>query len=85
MVRDVVADEILELKAQPGVDLALGGADLADTFRRLGLIDEYWLYVHPVLVGRGRSLFKPADSMAQLRLLETRAFGNGVVLLRYAA
>ena len=85
VVRDVVADEILELKAQPGGDLALGGADLADTFRRLGLIDEYWLYVHPVLVGRGRSLFKPADSMAQLRLLETRAFGNGVVLLRYAA
>ena len=85
VVRDVVADEILELKAQPGVDLALGGADLADTFRRLGLIDEYWLYVHPVLVGRGRSLFKPADSVARLRLLETRAVGNGVVLLRYAA
>jgi dihydrofolate reductase len=81
----VVAEEVLELKSQPGGDLALGGADLADTFRRLGLIDEYWLSVHPVLVGRGRPLFKPADSQAQLRLVETRAFGNGVALLRYAA
>jgi dihydrofolate reductase len=85
VVRDVVAEEVLELKSQPGGDLALGGADLAGTFRRLGLIDEYWLYVHPVLVGRGRPLFKPADSQAQLRLVETRAFGNGVALLRYAA
>jgi dihydrofolate reductase len=85
VVRDVVAQEVLELKSQPGGDLALGGAELADTFRRLGLIDEYWLYVHPVLVGAGRPLFKSADSQAQLRLLETRAFGNGVALLRYAA
>ena len=82
VVRDVVPEEVLALKEQPGGDLALGGAELADTFRRLGLIDEYWLYVHPVLIGRGRPLFKAADSIAQLRLLETRAFGNGVALLR---
>ena len=85
VVPDVVAEEVLALKSQPGGDLALGGAELADTFRRLGLIDEYWLYVHPVLVGRGNPLFKPDDKIAQLRLLETRAFGNGVALLRYAA
>jgi dihydrofolate reductase len=85
VVPDVVPEEVLALKSQPGGDLALGGADLADSFRRLGLIDEYWLYVHPVLIGRGRPLFKAADSTAQLRLLETRAFGNGVALLRYAA
>ncbi|RKR29932.1 dihydrofolate reductase family protein [Arthrobacter oryzae] len=84
VVRDVVAEEVLELKAQPGGDLALGGADLADTFRRLGLIDEYWLYVHPVLIGQGRPLFKSADTRAQFRLMETRGFGNGVALLRYA-
>ena len=84
-VRDVVPEEVLALKSQPGGDLALGGADLADTFRRLGLIDEYWVYVHPVLIGRGRPLFSAADSKAQLRLLETRVFGNGVALLRYAA
>jgi dihydrofolate reductase len=84
VVRDVVADDVLELKAQPGGDLALGGADLADTFRRLGLIDEYWIYVHPVLIGRGNPLFKSADDRTALTLAGTRAFGNGVVLLRYA-
>jgi dihydrofolate reductase len=47
------------------------------------LIDEYRIYVHPVLLGRGRPLFQPADGTVRLRLAETRAFGNGVVLLRY--
>jgi dihydrofolate reductase len=85
VVREVVAEEVLALKSQPGGDMALGGAELADTFRRLGLIDEYWVYVHPVLIGRGKPMFKDADSRAQLRLLETHTFGNGVALLRYAA
>jgi hypothetical protein len=40
--------------------------------------------VHPVLIGRGKALFQPADAADDLRLLETRTFGNGVVLLRYA-
>ena len=85
VVREVVPEEVLALKSQPGGDMALGGADLADTFRRLGLIDEYWVYVQPVLIGRGSPMFKDADSRAQLRLLETHTFGNGVTLLRYAA
>jgi dihydrofolate reductase len=83
VVRDVVLDEILKLKAQPGGDLVLGGADLAATFMRLDLIDEYRLYVHPVVVGRGRPLFPTSDAKISLQLAETRAFGNGVVLLRY--
>jgi dihydrofolate reductase len=83
VVRDVVPEEIRRLKAQPGGDMAVGGADLADTFRRHDLIDEYRLYVHPVLLGQGRRLFAPADAPAALRLVETRTFGNGVVLLRH--
>ncbi|MBG0815702.1 dihydrofolate reductase family protein [Planomonospora sp. ID82291] len=83
VLRDVVAEEILELKARPGGDLALGGAELAATFMRLGLIDEYRLYVHPVVLGRGKPLFQPSDAGRGLRLAETRVFGNGVVLLRY--
>ncbi|MGO4805143.1 dihydrofolate reductase family protein [Arthrobacter sp. 2MCAF15] len=84
VVREVVPEEVLALKSQPGGDMAVGGAELGDTFRRLGLIDEYWVYVQPVLIGRGRPMFKDADSRAQLRLLETHTFGNGVTLLRYA-
>ncbi|GAA0585336.1 dihydrofolate reductase family protein [Streptomyces crystallinus] len=82
VVRDVVPEEILALKAQPGGDLVLGGADLASAFLRHGLVDEFRIYVHPVLIGRGRSPF-PAEAMVPLRLAESRAFGNGVVLLRY--
>jgi|SRR5438477_7818091 len=83
IVRDVVAAEVMELKAQPGGDLALGGADLAATFMRLDLIDEYRVYVHPVVIGRGKPLFAPSDKRVYLRLAENRPFGNGVVLLRY--
>jgi dihydrofolate reductase len=82
-VRELVPEEIQKLKAQPGGDLVVGGADLAAAFRAHDLIDEYRFYVHPVILGRGRPLFQPSDVTARLRLAETRAFGNGVVLLRY--
>jgi dihydrofolate reductase len=83
IVRDVVPEEVRALQAQPGGDLALGGADLAAAFRAHDLIDEYHLYVHPVLIGRGKPLFPASGAKASLRLAGTRAFGNGVVLLRY--
>jgi dihydrofolate reductase len=78
-----VVDEVLALKAEPGGDLVLGGADLAATFRKHDLIDEYRIYVHPVLIGAGKPLFSPWDTRTDLRLVGTRVFGNGVVLLRY--
>ncbi|HMI82968.1 MAG TPA: dihydrofolate reductase family protein [Polyangiaceae bacterium] len=62
--------------------MSLGGVEIAAAFRRHDLIDEYLLYVHPVVIGRGRALFNAADRI-QLRLAETRTFGNGVVLLHY--
>ena len=83
VVRDVVPAEVLKLKEQPGGDLALGGADLAAAFMRYDLIDEHRLYVHPVLIGRGKRLFEPSDAKVDLRFAETRSFGSGVVLLRY--
>jgi dihydrofolate reductase len=83
VVRDVVAEEVMELKAQPGGDLVLGGADIAATFMRHDLIDEYRLYVHPVVIGRGKPLFPASNTKINLRLAETRTFGSGVVLLRY--
>jgi dihydrofolate reductase len=82
VVREVVPSEILDLKAQTGGDLVLGGADLAAAFMEADLIDEYRLYVHPVAIGGGKPLF-PAGARINLRLAETRTFGNGVVLLRY--
>jgi dihydrofolate reductase len=83
VVRDPVAEEIQALKAQAGGDLALGGADLAAAFMRQDLVDEYRLYVHPVVIGRGKPLFQPSDTRLGLRPVGTRTFGNGVVLLHY--
>jgi dihydrofolate reductase len=62
---------VRRLQAAPGGDPVVGGADLADSFRRLDLIDEYRIYVHPVLVGAGRRLFGPDDTPADPRLIET--------------
>ncbi|QES47198.1 deaminase [Streptomyces venezuelae] len=83
VVRRVDPAEIEALKAAPGGDLALGGADLAASFMRYGLIDEYRLYVHPVLLGSGKRLFPASDTRTLLRTAGTHTFGNGVVLLRH--
>ena len=83
VVRDVVPEEVVELKARPGGDMVLGGANLAASFMRHDLVDEYRLYVHPVVLGRGRLLFPPPGPRIALRLAGTRSFGSGVVLLRY--
>ncbi|WP_367321065.1 dihydrofolate reductase family protein [Streptomyces sp. HUAS ZL42] len=83
IVRDVVPEEVRALKREPGGDLGLGGADLAAAFLREGLVDEFRVYVHPVLVGSGKPLFSQGSAPADLRLVESRVFGNGVVLLRH--
>jgi dihydrofolate reductase len=82
VVRENIAEEIAKLKAHPGKDLALGGADIASTFMQFGLLDEYWLYVQPVVLGSGTPMFRALDKI-NLRLVETRTFDSGVVLLRY--
>jgi dihydrofolate reductase len=83
VVREVVPDQLTELTAQPGGDLVLGGANLTETFIRLDLIDEYRIYVHPVLIGHGRTTFPSYPTDVRLRLADTRTFASGVVLLRY--
>jgi len=83
LVRENMVEEIATLKEQPGKALSLGGANIASTCMQLGLIDEYQLYVHPVVVGGGTRMFPALDNKVNLRLVETRKFGSGVVLLRY--
>jgi dihydrofolate reductase len=81
--REVDPDEVRRLAAGSAGELVVGGPTLVETFQRHGLVDEYRLYVHPVVLGRGHPFFPPGDSPTTLRLLGTRTFGNGVVLLRY--
>jgi dihydrofolate reductase len=83
LATDGIAEEVAKLREQPGKDLAVGGASLASAFARLGLIDEYRVFVSPVLVGGGKSFFPPLDERVDLELVETRTFGGRVVYLRY--
>ena len=78
-----IAAEINRLKAQPGRDMSVGGANLAATFMRLGLIDEYSLYVFPVILGGGKPMFPALPAPIDLELVETRRFASGVVLLKW--
>ncbi|MEO8458811.1 MAG: dihydrofolate reductase family protein [Chloroflexota bacterium] len=82
VVNENIGEEVARLKQQPGGDLAVGGAKIAASLQKLGLIDEYHLFVQPVAIGRGVPMF-PEDSDVKLRLLESHAFKSGVVFLRY--
>ena len=77
--------ETARLKEEPGEgSIGVGGAGLAATLVRAGLVDEYGVFVYPVVVGAGTPFFPPLDDRIVLDLVETRTFDNGVVFLRYA-
>ena len=75
--------EITRLKAEDGGPMDVAGATLAAAAVRAGLVDEYVLVTHPVLVGGGTPFVPALDSWVALTLLETRTFPAGVVLTRY--
>jgi dihydrofolate reductase len=83
IARTVDPTEIRRLQEQPGGALGVGGADLIASFVEHDLIDEWRLYVVPVVLGAGRRLF-PDGVTIPLRLTESRTFDNGVILARYA-
>jgi dihydrofolate reductase len=78
-----IAEEVAKLKEQAGEDLAVGGAGLAAGFIELGLVDEFRLFVNPVVLGRGTPFFPELDERVDVELVETRTFGSRVVYLRY--
>jgi dihydrofolate reductase len=78
-----VGEEVSRLKEQPGKDIAVGGAGLARVCMELGLIDEWRLFVRPVLLGGGTPYFPTLDERINLELVETKTFGSRVVYLRY--
>jgi dihydrofolate reductase len=78
---EIDPDEVRALAEKHG-DLGAGAGEVGGQLLRLGLIDELRLYVNPIVLGEGTRAL-PTDLELELRLVETRAFGNGVVLLRY--
>lgn len=86
IVADDVAGAVDELKRQAGNGLVLfGGPDVVATFVRLGLVDEYRLFVHPVVLGGGTPLFPTLEDRLALDLVESRTFDGAVTHLRYRA
>lgn len=84
LATDGVGEEVSRLKQQPGKDIEVGGAGLAGACMRLGLIDEWRLFVSPVLLGGGTPYFPTLEERIDLELVETRTFGSRVVYLRYS-
>lgn len=79
-----ITEEIYHLKQQSGnYILAHGGARFAQSLSRLGLIDEYRLIIHPVILGAGQPLFKNMSDAMKLNLVHTRVFDTGAVLHTY--
>ena len=84
LIKGNVAEEVSRLKQQPGKDiLVFGSGDLVNTLMHHDLIDEYRLMVFPVVVGSGKRLFGDDIEKRILRLIETKTFGSGVVVLYY--
>jgi dihydrofolate reductase len=80
--RDFDPGAVRQLKASSGRDLSVGGPDLAAQAIRAGLVDEYHLFLVPLVVGGGNQSL-PNGVRVQLELLDERRFGGGVVYLRY--
>jgi dihydrofolate reductase len=84
LIKERVAEEVAQLKQQEGGDLAIfGSAALTMSLLRMGLVDELRLMVNPVLLGDGNLLFKDVHERLNLKLLKTREFRSGNVLLYY--
>ena len=83
LVAGDVGERLAELRSEFHGDLDVGGPTLASAFIERGLVDEYRIVVHPVILGAGTPLFPALHDRIGLRLLETHTFGSGVVYLGY--
>ena len=83
-INENILEEVNKLKNKPGKDIWLyGGASLITTFINLGLVDEFRLSIHPVILGEGKPLFIDIKQRLNLKIVNTRTFSSGVVQLIY--
>jgi dihydrofolate reductase len=84
LARELIPEEIVKLKQQHGKDIAIyGSGSLVSALALHGLVDEYRLIVNPVVLGRGKPLFRDVTKKQYLKLLKATSLGSGNVLLRY--
>ena len=85
LARGDIRQELAKVRQEVNGDLSVGGATLASAFIREGLVDEYGLVVHPVVIGQGTPFFPETEQPLRLRLIDSKRFASGVLYLRYAA
>ncbi len=83
LAKSDLKEEVLELREQAGKDILVGSPGMIVSLTQLDLIDEYQLCVHPVIAGKGLPLFKNITDRINLKLLQTKTFGCGAVILYY--
>ena len=85
IVHTSLYDEVLKLKQEQGKNILTGGVTIPSQLAVLGLIDEYHIIVHPIVIGEGRRLFEGINlhEKLQLKLVESTVFKSGAVVLRY--
>jgi dihydrofolate reductase len=84
LIKGDVAEEVAKLKEQPGRNIAvLGSGELVQTLLRHDLVDEYFLVVFPIVLGRGKRLFREADQARRLTLVDFKGTSTGGVILTY--
>jgi dihydrofolate reductase len=84
LMREISKDDILKMKGQPGKDIVIyGSGSIVSALTQLGLIDDYWIYVNPIILGNGKQQFKDLKERINLRLINSKTFKSGVVLLHY--
>jgi dihydrofolate reductase len=83
LVKSVVKEEILALKQQEGKNILVGSPSLIVALMQLDVIDQYQLCVHPIILGSGLPLFKDLHDRINLKLIKTKTFGAGQIILYY--
>lgn len=78
-----IKEEVLDLKQQEGKSILAGSPSLIVALTQLGLIDEYQLCIHPIILGNGLRLFRDIKDRINLKLIQTKRFGSGVITLYY--
>lgn len=86
LIKDNATEEVKKLKQTSGGDIGIiGSATLVQGLIQADLVDELWLLIHPVIVGRGKHLFEEGIDSTVLKLIEAKTFESGVLFLRYQA
>jgi len=83
LVNGDMVKEVARLKQEGGKAMSVGGISLIRTLLNLGMIDEYWLLIHPLIWGQGRRLFEGVTERHAARLADSMIFRSGVVVLHY--